>query len=247
MRKKTSYLTLVISVLMSTCHIASASPKCSLTTLKGTYIYGGTGMSDGAVRIEAGQDIFDGKGGIVNTHTDETGLTTVTNGTYMMSPSCIGKSIYKGGISHTIYTSPSGSDISQISSTEGTNMGWRQTRVSTSLKPKCSINTLKGTYIFFQVGNKNGNYYVASGHEAYDGVGGIVNTVIDEKGGKVVTHASYTMNQNCVGESIYSDTGEKYTIYADPTGGGFRYGSATGSSITISAGYVHRVSAHLIQ
>ena len=85
---------------------ASAAPKCSLKTLKGTYIYGATGMKNGSMNVEAGQDVFDGKGNIQNTYTDSQGVTKVTAGTYTMSSNCTGVSTYKeSGDSYRIFLS----------------------------------------------------------------------------------------------------------------------------------------------
>jgi hypothetical protein len=228
--------------------VASAAPKCSLKTLKGTYIYGATGVKNGAMNVEAGQDIFDGKGNIQNTYTDSQGVTIVTTGTYTMSSNCTGVSTYKdSGVSYEIFTGPKGDLFSWISVSDNYKISGQESRVSGSLKPKCSLKTLTGTYVYSQMGYRNGTHYLESGQETYDGKGNITTTYADPKGQLVTTSGTYTLDQNCVGESSYTDTGDSYALYPSPKGDEFRFVSKTSSSNNLTAGSENRVSTALIK
>lgn len=234
--------------LLSLTQAALATPKCSLKTLKGTYIYGATGVKNGSVNVEAGQDIFDGKGNIQNTYTDSKGVATVTTGTYTMSSNCTGVSTYKdSGDSYEIFTGPKGNFFSWVSVSEDYKISGQETRVSGSTKPKCSLKTLKGTYVYSQMGYRNGTHYLESGQEVYDGKGNITNTYADPKGQLVTTSGTYTLDQNCAGESTYTDTGDSYALYTSPKGDEFRFVSKTSSSNNLTAGSENRVSTALIK
>jgi hypothetical protein len=131
-------------------------------------------VRDGAPFVEAGQDIFDGKGGITNTYTDTTGQTVVTKGSYQMNANCVSQAKYDdSGVNYVMYTGPTGSEFSWISVTPGTKITGREVRVSTSLTPKCSLKTLKGTYVYSHIGYRDGVQYIESGQEVFDGKGSI--------------------------------------------------------------------------
>jgi hypothetical protein len=70
-----------------------ADAKCSKMTLNGTFIYASTDLKDGAIHVEAGQEVFDGKVGILNTYTDATGTQAVTKGSNEVDQACIGQAM----------------------------------------------------------------------------------------------------------------------------------------------------------
>ena len=98
---------------------------------KSYYIYGATGMKNGSMNVEAGQDVFDGKGNIQNTYTDSQGVTKVTAGTYTMSSNCTGVSTYKeSGDSYRIFTGPKGDLFSWISVSDDYKISGQESRAS---------------------------------------------------------------------------------------------------------------------
>ena len=227
---------------------AQPEAKCSLKTLKGFYIYGATGVKGNVVHVEGGQEIFDGKGGITNTYTDSSGSVTVTSGSYEMSDYCIGRATYHDtGDSYVMYTGPDGTEFSWLSISKGTEIAGREVRVSPSVKPKCSLRTLKGTYIYSYMGYRNGIRYFESGQERFDGHGNFVNNYTGANGEATVTTGTYTMERNCIGTTTYNDTGESYAVYVSPAGDEFRYVSLGSGLKNIAVGSEQRVSRSIIK
>jgi hypothetical protein len=66
-------IALLIGGLQCLSTSATAAPKCSLKTLKGTYLYSANGTKDGIPYAESGQEYYDGNGKITSTYTDNTG------------------------------------------------------------------------------------------------------------------------------------------------------------------------------
>jgi hypothetical protein len=223
-------------------HASMADARCNDRTIKGAYIYASTGVRDGAPYVEAGQDIFDGKGGITNTYTDTNGQTVVTKGSYQMNANCVSQAKYDdSGVNYVMYTGPTGSEFSWISVTPGTKITGREVRVSTSLTPKCSLKTLKGTYVYSLIGYRDGVQYIESGQEVFDGKGSIRNTFTDASGMTVTTAGTYLMGDHCIGETRYQDTGDTYSVYVDPKGDSFTYASMISRSGNLAVGSERRV------
>lgn len=114
MNKKNTLVAVAMSVLMAASLVATAAPKCSLKTLKGTYIYSASGTRDGIPFAESGQEVYDGKGNVMNYYTDNTGESGTSTATYTMGENCIGESTYSSGESYAIYASPNGSEFTWV-------------------------------------------------------------------------------------------------------------------------------------
>lgn len=248
MNKKVAIDLTLGTLLLTAMFRAEAAPKCSLKTLKGTYIYGATGVKDKAVHVEAGNDVFDGKGGIINTYTGSDGKDIVTTGTYVMGANCIGRATYNDtGDSYAMYTGPGGLEVSWISVSQDIRFSGRMLRVSKSVNPQCSLKTLKGTYVYSHVGYRNGIQYFESGQEKYDGRGNLVNIYSDANGLEILTRGTYTMNKNCVGHSTYEDTGDSYALYTGPKGDDFSYVSLGSGQSNMTVGRERRVSKEIVE
>lgn len=219
-----------------------ADARCSEKTLKGTYIYASTGIRGGVVYVEAGQEVFDGKGGIVNTYTDSSGALIETKGVYDINQACIGQAMYEDtGDKYDMYTGPSGSEFSWISVSRGTKINGRDVRVSSSLDAQCSDRTLKGTYVYSHIGYKNGIQYIESGQDVFDGRGGHINTFTDAGGLTVTTSGTYSVGRNCIGQTFYEDTRDSYSIYVDPKGTELRYAAINPKPGNAGVGSMRRV------
>lgn len=246
-----SYVQLLGSMMVVLAALPSmvmADAKCSKKTLTGTYIYASTGLKGGSIHAEAGQEVFDGKGGILNTYTDATGAQVVTKGSYDVDHLCIGEAMYEDtGDEYEIYTGPSGSEFSWISVSPGTKINGRDVRVSSSLKPHCSLKTLKGTYIYSHIGYRNGTQYIESGQDVFNGKGEHWNTFTDAGGVTVTTNGTYTVGKNCIGQTYYKDTGDSYSIYVDPKGNELRYAAIASGSSNIGVGSMRRVGKEVIK
>lgn len=96
-----------------------AVEKCSLKTLKGTYIYSSQGQSLGTLYGEAGQESYDGKGNITNTFTASDGASGTTSGTYTIDSNCNGHATYQSGEDYTFYASPKGDVFTYIYNNTG--------------------------------------------------------------------------------------------------------------------------------
>lgn len=90
-----------------------APGRCSNATLKGTYSYTNRGSTGGfAGRFaEAGLEVFDGKGRLMNRYTDSNGEQGVVTGTYRIGANCIGRVTYETGEDYRIYVGPTGDSL----------------------------------------------------------------------------------------------------------------------------------------
>ncbi len=86
--------------------------RCSIATLKGTYLYSSIGMLDGKPYAESGREVYDGKGGVELTYSGSGGAAGTMRATYTVSPDCIGKALYPYGQSLVSFISPDGSRFS---------------------------------------------------------------------------------------------------------------------------------------
>jgi len=250
---KPSLLFLVALTLLTS--RVEAQPNCSLKTLKGAYLYGATGLKDKVlpfvppgengqiVNLEGGQEIFDGRGNITNTYADGSGQVTLVNGSYSLDANCVGRAVYNSGDSYTLYASPTGNEFTWASISAGKKITGREVRVSRSLSPRCSLKTLKGTYLYSHMGYRNGIPYFETGKESYDGLGHLSNVYTDMNGHAVETNGTYALNgENCVAQATYEDTGDTYIIFMAPSGSEFRYVSFDGTRSNLAVGAEHRVS-----
>lgn len=241
---KKQFLLLICALSLTTGvpTLAFAAGKCSLRTLKGTYIYASTGSKGGSLYVEAGQEIFDGKGGITNTYTNSAGVEVVTQGSYDLDENCVGQASYDDtGDQYEIYTGPAGTEFSWISLSKNTRLNGKDVRVTPAQNPRCSTRTLKGTYIYSHIGYRKGVQYIESGQDVFDGQGMHWNTFTDATGKTITTTGTYSVGKNCIGRTSYADTGDSYAIYVDPRGTELRYALITTASDSLGVGNMQRV------
>ena len=86
-----------------------ALSRCSVATLKGTYLYGSIGVLDGKPYAESGREVYDGKGGVELSFSGSGGATGTMRTTYTISPDCVGKAVYPYGQTLSSFISPDGS------------------------------------------------------------------------------------------------------------------------------------------
>jgi hypothetical protein len=86
-----------------------ALSRCSVATLKGTYLYSSIGVLDGKPYAESGREIYDGKGGVELSFSGSGGATGTMRTTYTISPDCVGKAVYPYGQTLSSFISPDGS------------------------------------------------------------------------------------------------------------------------------------------
>jgi hypothetical protein len=130
-------LTLLIGGLQCLSTSAIAAPKCSLKTLKGTYLYSANGTKDGIPYAESGQEYYDGNGKVNSTYTDNTGYTGKSGGVYTLGENCIGVAHYISGESFAMYVDPKGSEFSWIAESRKYNYaltGFEKRVTTTELK-----------------------------------------------------------------------------------------------------------------
>jgi hypothetical protein len=111
---------------------------------------------------------------------------------------------------------------------------------SSDKKPtKCSLATLKGTYIWSSQ-SPEGAY---AGRDSFDGEGGVV-TQLSSNGDSIVKSksGSYTVNEDCTGTQSSDD--ETYNNFISPDGGSFSWVETDGSSVY--SGTETRVSKALL-
>ena len=104
---------------------------------------------------------------------------------------------------------------------------------------KCSLATLKGTYIWSSQ-SPEGAY---AGRDSFDGEGGVV-TQLSSNGDSIVKSksGSYTVNEDCTGTQ--SSDGETYNNFISPDGGSFSWVETDGTSVY--SGIETRVSKALL-
>ena len=107
----------------------------------------------------------------------------------------------------------------------------------------CSNATLKGSYLYNEVGVLNGKPYAESGREVYDGKGGIVLSYRGSDGSGSVELAPYSVSTDCIGQAVYPD-GQKATSFISPDGSRFTYTitAAPGDQPTALSGSELRVA-----
>lgn len=111
---------------------------------------------------------------------------------------------------------------------------------SSDKKPtKCSLATLKGTYIWSSQ-SPEGAY---AGRDSFDGEGGVV-TQLSSNGDSIVKSKSgiYTVNEDCTGTQ--SSEGKTYNNFISPDGGSFSWVETDGTSVY--SGIETRVSKALL-
>lgn len=86
-----------------------APARCSIATLKGTYLYSSIGVLDGKPYAESGREVYDGKGGVELTFRGSGGAAGSMQSRYSVSPDCAGKAVYPYGQTLASFISPDGS------------------------------------------------------------------------------------------------------------------------------------------
>jgi hypothetical protein len=86
-----------------------ALSRCSVATLKGTYLYSSIGVLDGKPYAESGREVYDGKGGVELSFSGSGGATDTMRTRYTVSPDCVGKAVYPYGQTLSSFISPDGS------------------------------------------------------------------------------------------------------------------------------------------
>jgi hypothetical protein len=115
---------------------------------------------------------------------------------------------------------------------------------SSDKKPtKCSLATLKGTYIWSSQ-SPEGAY---AGRDSFDGEGGVVTQLIGAKrSNRAFFNESksgiYTVNEDCTGTQ--SSEGKTYNNFISPDGGSFSWVETDGTSVY--SGIETRVSKALL-
>jgi hypothetical protein len=104
---------------------------------------------------------------------------------------------------------------------------------------KCSLGTLKGTYIW----TSQSSDAAYAGRDSFDGKGGVV-TQLSSSGNPIVKSKSgtYTVDKNCTGTQSVGD--ETYNNFISPDGNSFSWVETDGSSI--ASGVETRISKALL-
>jgi hypothetical protein len=93
----------------------------------------------------------------------------------------------------------------------------------------CDEGTLRGTYQFFDQGvDAEGNSLGGAGYEYFDGNGNIYGVFSHHDHGASSAHylpynATYTVNADCTGRSIYPVFDSEYDLFIDPHGHRFTW------------------------
>jgi hypothetical protein len=116
---------------------------------------------------------------------------------------------------------------------------------------KCSVATLRGTYLFayqgFTVSGKNQGPFALAGSEVYDGRGNVRSVSTSSTNGKISrfdrTTAKYTVNADCTGSVSYAD-GTRYDQFVAPDGSTIAFVQTNPG--TVAAGFEPRAMAHTV-
>ena len=93
----------------------------------------------------------------------------------------------------------------------------------------CDESTLHGTYQFVDQGvDSEGNSFAGAGYEYFDGNGNIYGVFSHHDHGAASAHylpynATYTVNADCTGRSIYPVFDSEYDLFIDPHGHRFTW------------------------
>jgi hypothetical protein len=111
--------------------------QCSLSTLKGTYLFAADGVqivgSDQLAFAVAGLDVYDGKGnleGAVTLSVNGTILRQSTAGTYTINSDCTGTSTADTGEHFDLFIAPDGSQFTFIQTDEGSVVAGVETQAT---------------------------------------------------------------------------------------------------------------------
>lgn len=223
-------------------HAAGEIQKCSLKTLKGAYVYASSGLENGKANAEGGVEIFDGKGGLQLVNVLNNGEAVVSTGHYTMGENCIGRISYDlWGTTYVSYSAPSGKEFTWNAVSGNKEWSGIDIRTTTSLNPKCTQNTLKGTYIYSVSGHIDGVPHFDSGKNIYDGAGNVKNIHIDASGNEKITEGTYTIGKYCAG-FVKLHNQDSFAIYTGPKGDYIYDSSHADASGTMIVGPEHRVS-----
>ncbi|MFM2006716.1 MAG: hypothetical protein RLZZ09_2371 [Pseudomonadota bacterium] len=140
----------ILSALVPTASALSPVPPqerfCSISTLKGTYAYSGSGVtketgSPGVVYVQAGMESYDGKGHVVGYGSEKTSATDDASnkryaGTYTVNGDCTGTLTYDDAgttLEENIYVNPDGNALRYLSRTQGQFWAGEEQRISRKL------------------------------------------------------------------------------------------------------------------
>ena len=213
-------LSVVIGLIVfsSNSHGVGPAPRCSLETLRGTYLYASSGIENGRVNAEGGIEVYDGRGSMNLVNVFKNGEVVVSKGQYKMGESCMGGGSYDlWGTTYVFYATPSGGQFTWNAIGGAKEWSGVNLRTTRSLNPSCTPKTLKGTYIYNVSGALNGAPYFESGKNIYDGVGVVRNIHLDARGKEITTEGKYTLGKYCAGSITLKDK-ESIAIYTGPKG-----------------------------
>jgi hypothetical protein len=108
---------------------------------------------------------------------------------------------------------------------------------------QCSVETLKGVYIYSSIGFLDGKPYAESGREIYDGKGGVELTFSGTGGATGTMRTKYSVSPDCTGTAVYP-YGQIIHSFISPDGSRFSYTmtSAPNSKPIALSGWEIRVS-----
>ena len=113
------------------------SSACDLTTLKGTYLFEGTGASVSGTTTPtafAGSEHFSGTGAVTGSSTFSSGGTIFPRspftGTYTLTADCTGTLTIGTTLHFDIYVAPSGEKVTYVQTDPGSVSAATETRVS---------------------------------------------------------------------------------------------------------------------
>lgn len=232
---------------------SDVDPRCSNETLEGRYLYeihGNKRFAEGLFPyLEVGAEVYDGHGGITNTHTDSvTREDTTTTATYEIDATCRGRITYESGVVQQIFVSPAGDELTFFEAPSDApqgNLDGGATRVDDG-DGDCSTSTLTGTYSYRARGFLEGAVHIEHGFETYAGDGAVTNafSVNGEQGTQYLT-GTYEVGEDCRARVTY-EGGDTFSQYLSPDGEEFIWiqvdGFEEGDDAGLFGGHEHRVT-----
>lgn len=107
-----------------------AAGTCSLSTLKGYYVFNSYGNVNSEEYSESGHEIFDGKGNVTGQSIDKSGVNQKLVGRYTVDRSCVGSITYTQpeASTETIFLGPKGDVFTYIQAGDGDVISGTETR-----------------------------------------------------------------------------------------------------------------------
>ena len=127
-----------ISLGYSTASLASPEGLCAHhgnpdRILEGAYSYHEQGISKGQPYAEAGIEIFDGNGNVVNHYVSggvPAGTVTSITATYTISPDCLASVVYSDGTTTSAVVNPDGSGFDWVQTNTDSTIAGEDKRIS---------------------------------------------------------------------------------------------------------------------